>query len=212
MYGPWKAWRVILLMANSEPLQFCPEHNHLFAPFFIFIKCGDKLSDAALLDHFGIGHYQEHTEPDDSRPCAIIARDGTWVHLVDDWRYSLWHVPETRKRIAALAETYDVFACSVGDCDRSYDFEYYKDAKLVRRYVVSDPRLSGGMVTRNVGAKLAGETGGSFLGRIVDDLRGKDRRDELTEVMQIASGIGITINHTETPLAIYCEPQKTAEK
>ena len=44
--------------------------------------------------------------------------------VADDWHYTLWHMPSTRPALQALGRGCDVFACSVGDCDRSFDFAY----------------------------------------------------------------------------------------
>ena len=52
--------------------------------------------------------------------------------LADDWHYTLWHMESTRLAIEAIAKFHEIFACSEGDCDRSFDYVYYQDGRLMR--------------------------------------------------------------------------------
>src|SRR5262249_33388438 len=73
------------------------------------------------------------------------------------WYYTLWHMRSTRPTLQALGRSCDVFACSIGDCDHSFDFVYYRGGRLVRQYVVEDPDFRGGRVVENTGEPLPGE-------------------------------------------------------
>jgi hypothetical protein len=169
-------------------------HGELHAPYFIFLRCPDRYSGAELLRRFGLSDY---------RPCegvpglgryAILADDGRWTLIADDWYYTLWHMRSTRPTLAALGKECDVFACSVGDCDRSFDFVYYRDSRLVRKYVVEDPHFQGGVVVEDIGEPLPGEAA-AFA-----------HSDELKIVLDIAASLDIKTEYTEQDLRLYAEP------
>ncbi|MCP4359372.1 MAG: hypothetical protein GY796_15265 [Chloroflexi bacterium] len=115
--------------------------------------------------------------------------------LADNWYYSLWHNPSTRPTIEQLAASFDVFACSVGDCDDSFDFVYYQNAQLVRKYVVTDPHFRGGSVTEDVGKPFPAES---------DILA--NTSNQLTMVLKLASSLGIKTDYKDHDLRIYVPP------
>jgi hypothetical protein len=91
-------------------------------------------------------------------------------------------------------ESHDVFACSVGDCDRSFDFVYYRGSRLVRKYVVADPDFRGGVVVEDVGRPLPGEWA-AFR-----------QAGELSIVLGIAASLGIKTDYTERDVRVYAQP------
>jgi hypothetical protein len=172
----------------------------LHAPYFIFLQCAGRFTDSQLLTKFGLGRYQPATAEAANRGrYAILADDGPWKLLADDWYYTLWHLSETRPTIEALAQECDIFACSVGDCDRSFDFVYYHQSRLVRKYVVADPHFRGGVVVQNVGYPLPAEAAALQL------------EDEMKIVLSIAASLGIQTNYTQQNVRIY-EPPPGAER
>ncbi len=56
-----------------------------------------------------------------------------------------------------LARDYELYVCSVGDCDLSYAFEYHKAGQLRRKRVVESPRFSDQIVTVDLGTPLVAE-------------------------------------------------------
>src|SRR4051812_29631299 len=104
--------------------------GRLHAPYFIFVRGEGRYSDADLLRLFGLTAYRLTNRPTKLprrlERHVILADDGPWVMVADDWYYTLWHMPSTRPAIQALGQSCDVFACSVGDCDHSFDFVYYR--------------------------------------------------------------------------------------
>lgn len=167
----------------------------LHAPYFIFLRCAGRYSDADLLTKFGLGKYLPATAAvADRGRYAILADDGQWTLLADDWFYTLWHLPETRPTIEALAQECDIFACSVGECDRSFDFVYYHQSRLIRKYVVEDPHFRGGVVVQNVGYPLPAEAAALQL------------EDETNIVLAIAASLGIKTNYTESDVRIHAPP------
>jgi hypothetical protein len=169
-------------------------HGRLHAPYFIFLRCAGRYSDSDLLQNFGLADYRPRKGLPDFGRYAILAADGQWSLIADDWHYTLWHKPSTRPLLANLGETCELFACSVGECDRSFDFVYYRDARLVRRYVVADPHFQGGVVVENIGQPLPGESA-AF-----------QQSDELEIVLVIARSLGIPTDYSEHDLRIYSPP------
>lgn len=179
-------------MANSVFV-----HGKLHTPYFIFVRCAGVLSDADLLNRFDLSRYKQRPSHDapDFGPYAILADAAPWKLVADDWLYTLWHKPTTRPAIAELGKRYDVFACSVGDCDHSFDFFYYHNSELVRKYVVDDPDFQGGKVVENVGSRLPGEAA-AFK-----------HEGEQRIVLAIAASLGIKTDYTEPDIRIYA-PRK----
>jgi hypothetical protein len=110
--------------------------------------------------------------------------------VADDCSYTLWHMSSTGQAIHQLGQAFDVFAASVGDCDCSLDFEYYRDGRVTRRYVADDR----GRVVENLGEPLPGEAA-AF--REITELR---------IVRAIAASLGIRVNHTAQELRAYDPP------
>jgi hypothetical protein len=165
--------------------------GELHAPYFIFVRDAGRRTDADLLHLFGLATYRPTQSPRRRGRYALLAGEGEWTMLADDWYYTLWHMPSTRQAIHQLGQTCDVFACSVGDCDHSFDFEYYRDGRAVRRYVVADPDFRGGHVVENLGEPLPGEAA-AFR-----------ETDELRVVLAVATSLGIRTNYTAQAIRAY---------
>jgi hypothetical protein len=165
--------------------------GELCAPYYIFVQCADRCSDSELLLRFGFANYCPTKSLPWAGRYAILASDSQWKMIADDWRYTLWHMPSTRPALQELAQSYDVFACSVGDCDHSFDFVYYQNSRLVRRYVVADPDFRGGKVVENIGEPLPSEAV-AFR-----------ETDEMKIVLKVAASIGIRTDYSEHDIRVY---------
>ena len=166
-------------------------HGGLHTPYLIFLRCDGKYSDRELLNQFGLNTYRPTKAAQPFTNYAILAHDGEWTLIADDWHYTLWHMPSTRPTLATLGQTFDVFACSVGDSDHSYDFVYYRGSRLVRKYVVDDSHYRGGVVVENFGEPLPGES------------TAFKHSDELKIVLGIAASLGIKTDYTERDCRVY---------
>jgi hypothetical protein len=163
----------------------------LHAPYFIFLRCAGRYSDAELLERFGLSTYQRAPTIPHLGRCAILADADDWVLIADDWYYTLWHLQSTRRTIAAFAETCDVFATSVGECDRSFDFLYYEGAHLIRKYVVDSPNYGDRRLVEDFGDPFPDEAAAFEL------------PDEMTIIMEIAASLRLKTRYEEQDLRIY---------
>lgn len=165
--------------------------DRLHVPYYIFIRCGGRYSDADLLELFSLPTYRPNLSALRRGIYTLIADDGPWTLLADDWRYTLWHMPSTRPAIYQLGQDFEVFAASLGDCDYSFDFVYYNHGRLVRQYTVEDPDLRGGRVVENIGDPLPGETAELFL------------VDERRIVLGVAASVGINTDFIDREIRVY---------
>ena len=128
-----------------------------FSPYFIFIKYGFKMSDEEILGQLGLSEYDLITSNEErekgvlNKRYLFLVEDEKWTYLMDDWFYTLWHNEDIRKRIQSLSKNFEIFTCSVGDSDDSFDFTYFKQGKIIRQYIVEDPNFKGGEVVRDIG-------------------------------------------------------------
>jgi hypothetical protein len=151
-------------------------------------------SDEKLLQLFGLSSYQRSNSHPDFGRYAVFSNDGSWTLLADDWLYTLWNMKSTKGTITELARKFDVFACSVGDCDNAFDFVYYRDTRLIRRYAIAYPNFRDGIVTENVGDPLPEESN-AFK-----------ESDPLITVLRIAASIGIGLDFEQYGIRIYVDP------
>ncbi|WP_338765591.1 hypothetical protein WAF17_01965 [Bernardetia sp. ABR2-2B] len=157
------------------------------SPFLIFIKGLNHLPDIEILQLLELQNVETRDFEKETECYLRITRDKEWVHIMDNWFYGLWHSKSFKNRVDKLGEKYDIFYCSVGDCDNSFDFTYYKNGLIQRKYVVSD---DGKMI----------ESKGKPLPFEEDNLK---ESDELDKVISIAKSIGIETNHKLEDIACY---------
>jgi hypothetical protein len=177
-----------------KPLHITGDHIH--APYFIFIDGGTVYSDEEAMELLGIEGFAASARLECSNHVLHITDDGRWLHVVDDWFYTQWHSRTIRDRIAKLATRHDIFTCSVGDTDHSFDFEYFMGGVLVRRYVVEDRNRDGGVVTEDFGSPLPGEAA-AF-----------EHSDEVSRVLEVARSVGVVIDHRPERIRSFSKPYR----
>ncbi len=165
----------------------------VFSPFYVFIKGVGKLTDKNLLESFGIKNAEIVSDRTgiNKSTSLFITEDSKWIHLMDYWDYSLYHNEIENGYIQKLSEGFDIFTCSVGDSDKSFEFKYFVDGQLIREYMVEGPNYKGGRVARNYGTKLISEESALL------------NEDELDKVVEIAKGIGIEFEHSKEKIRHY---------
>ncbi|MCC9603357.1 hypothetical protein LOC67_22640 [Stieleria sp. JC731] len=171
----------------------------LHAPHFIFIRNpSDELTDRSLLERFTIGDYELVSSLPKFRNHVVVRREPNWLHLADDWSYSLWHAPSTRDSLLELSCDHDIYQYSVGECDHSFDFRYFSGGAITREYVVEDPTYHNGIVVKDDGTELPGER---------DSL---ELPDEQQRVLGIARALGIDVSYTMDQLVFYANPNSAS--
>jgi hypothetical protein len=105
----------------------------------------------------------------------------------------LWHSKQTYIAINSFSHAYEVFVCSVGDCDLSYAFEHYKDGVLKRKFVVDSPKFNDQIVSTDFGEPLAHEI--EIWNQKIDDS---------IRIQMLAESIGIPLNVSADWLRTYC--------
>lgn len=180
-------------------------HKHYWeSPFYIFIKNGFKMSDQELFTQLGLNNckldkYIDREFPTKDRYCYLTEQD-SWTHLMDDWSYSLWHHKTIRNNIEKLSQKFDIFYCSVGDIDESFDFVFYERGKLRRKYIVEDPKFNGGDLVENIGTPFPGE---EVVLKIKDDIE---------RVLKIARLVGVRIEHKQDKIRCYRYGNKSPDE
>jgi len=146
-----------------------------------FCTCSQQTCRSRIDEAFGLNDYQEASPPLPlGASYVVFANDSEWTHIADDFGYTLWH--RSVEAIAELSASYDVFRNSIGDIDNSFEFEYYRDGKLVRKFVFEDNVFERTqIVTADSGAKLIGEP------KTFDSLKSSAQKmlPEITEALGI---------------------------
>ncbi|MFT5618169.1 MAG: hypothetical protein ACI85I_001400 [Arenicella sp.] len=169
-----------------------------FAPYFIFIKGINEMNDKDVLEllDLGKGNLVETTEAEDGEylddeNCTYIYKCRNWVHIMDSWFYSLYHSQKLRSRIEELGKSYEIFTCSVGDSDRSFDFRYFKNGEKVREYIVDSPNYNDQIVRIDFGSALSSEK------------EALQKKDESDTVLHIAESLGVQLPKSAEGIKCY---------
>lgn len=129
-----------------------------------------------------------------------ITEDENWKHLMDDWLYTLWFDKKAKLKIENLSNEFDIFCCSVGDSDSSFDFVFYQNGIKKREYFVEDPFLNGGKVIKNLGEVFEVEEIALL------------KKDQFKKVLLIADSLGINIKHNLEKIRCHGRLEKESEK
>jgi len=157
---------------------------------FVFVRA--EISDAELLQHFGLSAYRQVDQVDGLYRYAIVASLNGWRVLADDVCFTFWHMPQRRTAIETLGQQFDLWAFSAGDCDQSYDFALYQQGQLRRKSVVDSPHFSDRVVREDFGTPLPEEA------RIITP-----EADGLEIGWQLAASLGIPTNLKDGELRFY---------
>lgn len=144
---------------NVHPYYPFLKWGFLHTPFMIYVRSYNTLSDEDFMKLLGLQDYQKISPPLPYFGWHIVfANDIEWTHIADDCRYTLWHSPKTPKAVKELSKNYDVFRCSIGDIDDSFEFECYQNGNLIRKFVFEhDVFKNTHTVPINTGPILPGE-------------------------------------------------------
>jgi hypothetical protein len=168
--------------------------EYLHAPFFIFVKGLNKLTDEEILQIFGIENFKSVTvEKEDVNGRTFyktnfneisLNRDSEWIQILDNFQYDLYHSEEVESTILVLSKRHDIFCCSVGDADDSYSVHYYKNGELVRKIVVEDSTYQKPEVKENFGEPIPLEE------------QCLKHEDGFVKILSLAESVGISLKKT----------------
>ncbi len=167
--------------------------GRLHSPHFVCVRDDQVLGDGRLLDVFGISSFQRLIGKKPLGHYAVIFDAEDWTVVADSWYYNLWHSPRKRSAVEVLARDYELYVCSVGDCDLSYAFEYHKAGQLRRKRVVESPRFSDQIVTVDLGTPLVAEA----------EIWDCDFDDAL-RIQLLGESLGIPLTVSDAQLRTYC--------
>jgi len=170
----------------------------LDSPFYIFIKSAINLTDEEILKSLGLEEFTEMEKTKiqngyiEGMDILYITRVGEWLHIIDGCSY-LWIDKQIRKNLEILGKSFEVIYSSIGDVDMSFEFVYYKDGKLRRKYILEDPNYSKYqlIIKENFGIPLDGEQ---------DSL---DNEDNWGKMINLVKSIGIPLNHKKEEIKCY---------
>ncbi len=162
-----------------------------FAPYFIFIKNINEKSDGEILELLEL----EHCELFDYGDYVHISQDANWVHVIDNDAYQLWYSQKLTNRIEELGKEYEIFTCSVGEPDLSFDFRYFRDGKKIREYVVESPNYDDQIIITDFGSPILGE---EIL--VHEELV---KGHQLAVVLHIAESLGIQLPKSAEGIKCY---------
>lgn len=178
-------------------------NQNYFSPYLIFINGGFWMSDAEIMEKLGLAGYELVTNKKEREKKEIpfkryifITEDDEWTHIMDDWSYHLWHNKTIRKRLQVLSRDFEIFCCSVGDVDDSFDFRHYQNGEIVREYVVEYPQFKGGVVTKDFGKPFPAET------------EALQEKEIYVKVTMIAKSLGINLHHSKEKVRVYGKLEK----
>ncbi|WP_338790963.1 hypothetical protein [Bernardetia sp. MNP-M8] len=160
------------------------------SPFFIFIKGLNHLSDIEILKLLELKNIEKRDFEKETECYLRITRDKEWVHIMDNWYYNLWKCTGITEILKQLGKKYDLLHASWGDSDYSFDFVYYKNGKLRRKYEAIE--LDGTSSETTV-----------FEEGIPLEEENIIKREQLSNIIRIAKSIGIEINHKLGNIVCY---------
>lgn len=171
--------------------------GYLHSPFLVFLRPRPQLSDEALLRLLGLEIYAP-AESSFRTHCTAhvyLIRVGGWIHVADDWRYTLWH--RGHALVAGLARAPAIgslFSCHVGEADASFGFAHYEDGELRRRLEVTDPHYDRARrrVEVDQGSPLSAETALDHV-----------PRDPQAYVLALAESLGVVTVHAPADVRYY---------
>ncbi len=176
-------------------------HNgHLHAPYFIFIKSAsdlaqesEVLSDDDLIKSLILACQKPIPKESavSKKHDVYVTKTGKWIHIMDDWSYSLWHNPNIREWVEKLSKKREIFICAAGELDDAHEWSYFKNGNL-QRSVAYENNSSGKLDKKiDVGIPLEGEWKAGL------------EEDVLDKVLRLAQSIGISIEQNEAEIWSY---------
>lgn len=173
--------------------------GRIHSGYFTFIRSAVQYSDDEILIKLGLFGYKFVTEERAGFTYVHIAEDKEWIHIADDDQYTLWNDESVRARVAEIGLEHEVFTCSVGDIDMSFDLAHFRDGELKRRFVVRDQDCMGVRRRHHQGCEVAEDVGE----QLPHEQEAMRSADPLDVVISLAESLGIDTDHKASSIRSY---------
>ena len=168
-------------------------NNIPHSPFFIFINGLTKLNNIEILKFIGFDNVKEVYNIDSLKDdnCIYLSTSENWVNIMDNGAYELYYSKKFNDKITELSKTYNIFMCSVGECDKSFEFKFYNNSQLTRHLKVDSPKFDDQITAIDLGTPLKGEVPSNNI------------IDELEYVIKLANSLEIDIPTDSNKIKCY---------
>jgi len=180
--------------------------GELWSPFYIIVKDYGRLDFSELFQLLKIERYSHRIRENkikigkNSSDVLFVIRRGDWIQIMDNWGYKLWHDKKIRKDIEQLSKSYEIFHFSMGDIDYDYDFSYYKNGELIRKFSIEKRSSKNMVVIEDFGTPFQNEP------------KTNKFEEPFEIVIPIAKSLGITFEHNLKDIEVYSKNVKDLEK
>lgn len=171
--------------------------GQLQAPFYLIIKDYKELEIQELFESLNIERYSYQIKEDkekvglNSWDVLYVIRRGNWIQLMDNWGYTLWHDKRIHQDIEKLSKSYEIFQFSFSDAYYDYDFTYFKNGELMRRFSIVANTPKEEVIKVDFGIPLKGESGKHKY------------KEPIKKIIPIVKSLGITFDHNIDDIEIY---------
>ncbi|QWG09925.1 hypothetical protein [Flammeovirga kamogawensis] len=163
-------------------------NNRFYAPYYIFIRCNKSQIDS-IFERLELNKWTKLKQINSDKDIALTHKlfysiwENGWLQIFDDWAYSLWYDSDFKSLLTELCKEFEIYYCSVGDIDSSYEFSYYKHGELSREYILDDSISGKEFIEKSYGQQLPFEDELNLI------------NDEHDKILFIASKLGINVSN-----------------
>lgn len=181
-------------------------NGQLWSPFYIIVKDYGKLEISAIFKLLKIDRYSHKIQENkietgsNSLDVLFVIRRGDWIQIMDNWGYKLWHDKQIRNDIEQLSKNFELFQFSMGDIDYDYDFSYYKNGELIRKFAIEVRSTKNITIKEDFGTPLICEPESNKF------------KEPFEIVIPIAKALGIPFNHKLEEIEVYSKNMNDLHK
>lgn len=168
-------------------------------PNSIFIQKRLGASKRYFLNQLGLDKFELITDKDEianaddiyEKRYILVTEDEKWVHIIDNWFYTLYFNPSIKNRMKILSMDHNIFNYYMGDVDDVFSFTYYKKGNIVRDYEVDIRGHTEYFIKTNFGIPFPVEKIALAKEKVYDRLK------------SITKYLGIDTNYRKEKMSVY---------
>lgn len=166
---------------------------------FLFIKTHGNIGFEQALNHFDINTYVLDQSFDGLTNRLWLHDDNTWLHILDGWDYYLFHLTDLEMSLESLSEEYDLLWFCIGECDLSFEIQFWQEGRVTRSIAVHSRNYSDQNLVKNEGCwtnvekEILSKTG---------EIQLKDPDKFVHCLLDYAKSFGIKAGYTEENLTV----------